>query len=132
LYTAVFTVFSCFQGPAISQAIQQLDPCDRSITSGLPFSRQSEPIIRHGDWKLVLEEQREERRKVWAEPLVESEASVDIQPAPRPVRTPGQFQQLYEFVFDHVFLIYGMIDLVQSENCELHQISTAPRADLIQ
>jgi hypothetical protein len=70
LYTAGFTVFSCFQGPAIFRAIQQLDPCDRSITSGLPFSRQSEPIIRHGDWKLVLEEQREERMKVWSEPLV--------------------------------------------------------------
>ena len=38
----------------------------------------------------------------------------------------------YEFVFDHVFLIYGMMGLVQAADRRLRQIPAAAIADLIQ
>ena len=72
--------------------------------------------IRHGDWKLVLEEQRANQMKVWSEPLVNLRLPLMFNLR----RDPFELAQhnsnsYYEFVFDHVFLIYGMMALVQAQ-----------------
>jgi arylsulfatase len=72
--------------------------------------------IRHGDWKLVLLEQRAERMTVWSEPLVSLRLPLMFNLRRDPFeRAQHNSNMYYEFVFDHVFLIYGMMGLVQSE-----------------
>ncbi len=75
--------------------------------------------IRHGDWKLVLEEQRAERMTVWSEPLVKLRLPLMFNLRRDPFeRAQHNSNSYYEFVFDHVFLIYGMMGLVQSQIAE--------------
>ncbi len=72
--------------------------------------------IRHGDWKLVLEEQREQQMKVWSEPLVSLRLPLMFNLRRDPFeRAQHNSNMYYEFVFDHVFLIYGMMGLVQQQ-----------------
>jgi arylsulfatase len=72
--------------------------------------------IRHGDWKLVLEEQRAERMKVWSEPLVNLRLPLMFNLRRDPFeRSQHNSNSYYEFVFDHVFLIYGMMAIVQAQ-----------------
>jgi arylsulfatase len=72
--------------------------------------------VRHGDWKLVLQEQREERMKVWSEPLVSLRLPLMFNLRRDPFeRAQHNSNSYYEWVFDHVFLIYGMMALVQQQ-----------------
>ncbi len=72
--------------------------------------------IRHGDWKAVLMEQRATRMMCWAEPFV-------------PLRIPKFFNlrrdpferaddnsiTYWDWIFDHIFLLYGMQALVAAQ-----------------
>jgi arylsulfatase len=72
--------------------------------------------IRHGDWKLVLEEQREDHFKVWSEPLVSLRLPLMFNLRRDPFeRAQHNSNDYYEFVFDHIFLVYGMMGLVQQQ-----------------
>ena len=72
--------------------------------------------IRHGDWKLVLEEQRAERMTVWSEPRVKLRLPLMFNLRRDPFeRAQHNSNSYYEFLFDHVFLIYGMMGLVQGQ-----------------
>lgn len=72
--------------------------------------------IRHGDWKLVLQEQRAQQMTVWSEPLVDLRLPLMFNLRRDPFeRAQHNSNSYYEFVFDHVFLIYGMMALGQSE-----------------
>jgi len=77
--------------------------------------------IRAGDWKMVLMEQRAKQLMCWFEPFVKLRAPKIFNLRQDPFERADENSNTYwDWVIDHVFLIYGMQALVagQIENFE--------------
>ena len=77
--------------------------------------------IRAGDWKMVLMEQRAKQLMCWFEPFVKLRAPKIFNLRQDPFERADENSNIYwDWVIDHVFLIYGMQALVagQIENFE--------------
>ena len=72
--------------------------------------------IRHKDWKAVLMEQREKTCLLWAEPFVSLRIPKIFNLRRDPFeRADDNSNTYWDWVFDHVFLVYGMQALVAKE-----------------
>jgi len=72
--------------------------------------------IRMGDWKMVLMEQRATRMQCWAEPFVSLRVPKMFNLRRDPFERADENSNTYwDWIFDHVFLIYGMQALVAKE-----------------
>jgi arylsulfatase len=72
--------------------------------------------IRHKDWKAVLMEQREKTCMLWAEPFVSLRLPKFFNVRRDPFERADHNSNTYwDWVFDHVFLVYGMQALVAKE-----------------
>jgi arylsulfatase len=72
--------------------------------------------IRHGDWKAVLMEQRAKTMACWSEPFVKLRVphffNLRRDPFERALENSNTY---WDWMFDHVFLMYGMQALVAAE-----------------
>ena len=69
--------------------------------------------IRMGDWKMVLAEQRATRMMCWAEPFVKLRVPKMFNLRRDPFERADENSNTYwDWIFDHVFLLYGMQALV--------------------
>ena len=72
--------------------------------------------IRHKDWKAVLMEQRATRMMCWAEPFVKLRFPKMFNLRRDPFeRADDNSNTYWDWIFDHLFLIYGMQALVAKE-----------------
>jgi len=81
------------------------------------FSDDGELIaIRHNDWKTVLMEQRAKLLQIWLEPFVPLRAPKIFNLRRDPFeRADENSNTYYDWLMDHVFLIYGMQGLVAAQ-----------------
>ena len=72
--------------------------------------------IRHGDWKAVLMEQRATRMMCWAEPFVSLRLPKFFNLRQDPFeRADDNSNTYWDWIFDHIYLLYGMQALVAKE-----------------
>ncbi len=72
--------------------------------------------LRYKDWKFVLEEQRAEKMKVWAEPPVKLRVPLIFNLRRDPFeRAQHNSNTYYDWLMSHAFLIYGMQAVVQEQ-----------------
>jgi arylsulfatase A-like enzyme len=72
--------------------------------------------IRMGDWKMVLSEQRATRMQCWAEPFVPLRLPKMFNLRRDPFERADENSNTYwDWIFDHVFLIYEMQAIVAQE-----------------
>jgi arylsulfatase A-like enzyme len=72
--------------------------------------------IRHKDWKAVLMEQRATRMMCWAEPFIPLRIPKFFNLRRDPFeRADDNSNTYWDWVFDHIFLLYGMQELVAKE-----------------
>jgi arylsulfatase A-like enzyme len=72
--------------------------------------------IRHKDWKAVLMEQRATRMMCWAEPFVSLRMPKFFNLRRDPFeRADDNSNTYWDWIFDHIFLLYGMQALVAKE-----------------
>ncbi|MDD1721811.1 MAG: arylsulfatase, partial [Euryarchaeota archaeon] len=72
--------------------------------------------IRHGDWKLVLMEQRGKALGCWLEPLVPLRAPKVFNLRRDPFeRADENSNSYYDWMLSHAYLIYGMQGLVAQQ-----------------
>jgi arylsulfatase A-like enzyme len=72
--------------------------------------------IRHGDWKLVFEEQRAKTLQLWAEPFVKLRIPKMFNLRRDPFeRADENSNTYYDWLIDHAFLLYGAQALVQQQ-----------------
>jgi arylsulfatase len=72
--------------------------------------------IRHGDWKAVLMEQRATKMDTWAEPFVSLRVPHFFNLRRDPFERAYESSNTYwDWIFDHVFLVYGMQALVAAQ-----------------
>jgi arylsulfatase A-like enzyme len=72
--------------------------------------------LRYGDWKLVFEEQRATSTQVWAEPMVKLRVPHIFSLRRDPFeRADVNSNQYWNWVMDHVFLLYGAQALVAAQ-----------------
>jgi len=81
------------------------------------FSDDGELIaIRHNDWKTVLMEQRAKLLQIWLEPFVPLRAPKIFNLRRDPFERADEYSNTYyDWLMDHVFLIYGMQGLVAAQ-----------------
>jgi arylsulfatase len=81
------------------------------------FSDDGEVLgIRMGDWKMVLAEQRATRCQCWAEPFVKLRLPKMFNLRRDPFeRADDNSNTYWDWIFDHVFLIYGMQAVVAQQ-----------------
>jgi arylsulfatase len=72
--------------------------------------------IRHKDWKAVLMEQRATRMMCWAEPFVSLRMPKFFNLRRDPFeRADDNSNTYWDWIFDHIYLLYGMQELVAKE-----------------
>jgi len=72
--------------------------------------------LRHGDWKLVFEEQRATSTQVWAEPMVKLRIPHIFSLRRDPFERADVNSNVYwDWVINHVFLLYGAQALVAAQ-----------------
>jgi len=72
--------------------------------------------LRHGDWKLVFAEQRADSTNVWAEPMVKLRVPHMFSLRRDPFERASFNSNVYwDWVVDHVFLLYGAQALVAAQ-----------------
>ncbi len=72
--------------------------------------------LRHGDWKLVFEEQRASSTQVWAEPMVKLRVPHMFSLRRDPFeRADFNSNTYWDWVVDHAFLLYGAQAIVAAQ-----------------
>src|SRR5206468_11762953 len=72
--------------------------------------------LRHGDWKLVFEEQRANSTRVWAEPLVKLRIPLMFHLRRDPFeRADFNSNTYWDWLMSHAFLLYGAQALVAAQ-----------------
>jgi arylsulfatase A-like enzyme len=72
--------------------------------------------LRHGDWKYVVAEQREQQMKVWAEPLVKLRMPLMFNLRRDPFeRAQHNSNTYYDWIAYHAFLLYEMQAVVAAQ-----------------
>jgi hypothetical protein len=72
--------------------------------------------LRHGDWKLVFEEQRANSTQVWAEPLVKLRLPLMFNLRRDPFERAQFNSNVYwDWVISHAFLLYGAQAIVAAQ-----------------
>jgi arylsulfatase len=72
--------------------------------------------LRHGDWKLVFEDQRAVTTNVWAEPLVKLRLPHIFSLRRDPFERADFNSNVYwDWAIDHVFLLYGAQAIVGAQ-----------------
>jgi arylsulfatase A-like enzyme len=72
--------------------------------------------LRHGDWKLVFEEQRATSTQVWAEPMVKLRLPLMFSLRRDPFERAEVNSNVYwDWVINHAFLLYGAQALVAAQ-----------------
>jgi len=72
--------------------------------------------LRHGDWKLVFEEQRASSTQVWAEPMVKLRLPLMFSLRRDPFERASFNSNVYwDWVIDHAFLLYGAQAVVAAQ-----------------
>jgi arylsulfatase len=72
--------------------------------------------LRHGDWKLVFEEQRASSTRVWAEPLVKLRLPLMFSLRRDPFERADFNSNVYwDWLMSHAFLLYGAQAIVAAQ-----------------